>query len=84
MPKTDKIPCTVVSTSFNISNVFVIYIDCFNSSERTVLTQEIVPWALYAGYRSQFLLNVYFEQHFEKDIDRFRKEINLVVSPTKF
>ena len=49
-----------------------------------LLRQEIIPWALYAGYRSKFFLNVYFEKHFEKDIDEFRKELNLIKSPKAF
>lgn len=46
--------------------------------------KKIIPWALYAGYQSKLLLNVYFEKHFEKNIDEFRKEINLIPSPISF
>lgn len=53
-------------------------------SERMFLREELIPWALYAGYTSKFFLNIYFEKHFEKDINEFRKEINLVKSPKAF
>ncbi|XP_065068429.1 ubiquinone biosynthesis protein COQ4 homolog, mitochondrial-like [Rhopilema esculentum] len=52
-----------------------------SSSERAILQRNIIPWALYAGYRSKLLLNVYFEKHFEQNIDEFRTDIGLIPSP---
>lgn len=52
-----------------------------SSSEREVLRNEVIPWALYSGYRAKLFLNIYFEKHFEQDINEFRREINLIQSP---
>jgi len=41
-----------------------------------------IPWAVYNGRTMKLLLNVYFEENFEKDFDLFKKELGL--SPNKF
>ncbi|KAH9500765.1 hypothetical protein Btru_076406 [Bulinus truncatus] len=40
-----------------------------------------LTWAIRAAYNSKFLMNVYFEKHWEQDIEEFRKELNLEPSP---
>jgi len=40
-----------------------------------------LPWAIRSGYNSKMLANVYFEKHWEKDIDELRKELNLEPAP---
>eukprot|EP00794_Sanderia_malayensis_P016053 gene16053-17675_t len=52
-----------------------------SASDRAILRKEVIPWALYAGYRSKLFLNVYFEKHFERDIDELRKDLNVIPCP---
>ncbi len=40
-----------------------------------------LPWVLQSAYSSKFLMSVYFEKHWEDDIDEFRKELNLEPAP---
>ncbi|XP_046332799.1 ubiquinone biosynthesis protein COQ4 homolog, mitochondrial-like [Haliotis rufescens] len=40
-----------------------------------------LPWVLRSANNSKFLMSVYFEKHFEKDLDEFRKELNLEPAP---
>lgn len=36
-----------------------------------------LPWAVKCARDSKFLMNVYFEKHFEQDVDELRKELNI-------
>ena len=40
-----------------------------------------LPWIVPNARNSRTLLNVYFEKHFEKDIDQLRSELNLTTLP---
>eukprot|EP00123_Amoebidium_parasiticum_P004598 comp15888_c0_seq2/m.13238 comp15888_c0_seq2/g.13238 ORF comp15888_c0_seq2/g.13238 comp15888_c0_seq2/m.13238 type:complete len:265 (-) comp15888_c0_seq2:82-876(-) len=40
-----------------------------------------VPWALKCGAESEFLMNVYFEKHFEENIDDFRRHLRVTPAP---
>ncbi|XP_059142833.1 ubiquinone biosynthesis protein COQ4 homolog, mitochondrial-like [Physella acuta] len=40
-----------------------------------------LPWAIRSAYNSKFLMNVYFEKHWEQDISDFRKELNVEPAP---
>jgi len=40
-----------------------------------------VPWAVYNGYNSKCLLNVYFEEEFEKDLNTLKREIGIIEKP---
>ncbi|XP_046560876.1 ubiquinone biosynthesis protein COQ4 homolog, mitochondrial-like [Haliotis rubra] len=40
-----------------------------------------LPWVLRSANNSNFLMSVYFEKHFEKDLDEFRQELNLEPAP---
>ncbi|KAI8778939.1 ubiquinone biosynthesis protein COQ4, mitochondrial, partial [Biomphalaria glabrata] len=40
-----------------------------------------LPWAIRSAYNSKFLMNVYFEKHWEQDITEFRQELNLEPAP---
>ncbi|CAG8445909.1 12598_t:CDS:2 [Ambispora gerdemannii] len=49
------------------------------SEERSRLFDVYVPWAVQCGSSSQLLMNVYFEECFEKDLDVMRKELGIYV-----
>lgn len=36
-----------------------------------------LPWAIRCGSQCKFLMNVYFEERFEQDIDELRRELNI-------
>merc|ERR1711962_475702 len=40
-----------------------------------------IPWALYNGYNSKCLLNVYFEYEFDKDLSVLKKELRINEKP---
>lgn len=40
-----------------------------------------LPWAIRSAYNSKFLMNVYFENRWEQDLDEMRKELNLIPAP---
>jgi len=47
-----------------------------SQSQREKLRQEMVPWAIRCGNNCVNLMNVYYEKHFEVDLDEFRKQLN--------
>ncbi|CAG8559523.1 11328_t:CDS:2 [Ambispora leptoticha] len=47
------------------------------SKERNHLFDIYVPWAVQCGSSSKLLMNVYFEEYFEKDIDGMRRELGI-------
>lgn len=44
--------------------------------EHKILLTEYIPWAIKCGRNCHDLMSIYYEKHFEKDINIFRKEIN--------
>eukprot|EP01132_Coremiostelium_polycephalum_P003802 gene3802-4731_t len=44
--------------------------------ERRLLIEEMIPWALRCGRNSKFLMNIRYEDHWEDNIDDFRKFLN--------
>ncbi|XP_046845378.1 ubiquinone biosynthesis protein COQ4 homolog, mitochondrial-like [Xenia sp. Carnegie-2017] len=50
-------------------------------SQQERLVNTYIPWALYAGYRARFLMNLYVEKYFEEPIDLLRKRLNIVSPP---
>ncbi|KAG9306799.1 hypothetical protein G9A89_005699 [Geosiphon pyriformis] len=47
------------------------------SAERARLFSVYVPWAIQCGSASKFLMNVYFEEWFEKDLESMRRELGI-------
>ena len=43
--------------------------------------QVYLPWAMQAGNRAEFLLSVYFEEHFKEDLQVMRKRLHLLPVP---
>ncbi|CAL1530540.1 unnamed protein product [Lymnaea stagnalis] len=40
-----------------------------------------LPWAIRSGYNSKFLMNVYFEKHWDQDLSELRKELKVEPAP---
>ena len=38
---------------------------------------QLLPWAIQQGTEAKFLLNIYYEQRWEQDLEDFRKEFNI-------
>ena len=47
------------------------------TSEDREVIRKFIPWALYNGYNSKCLLNVYFEMEFEKDLFQLKRELGI-------
>jgi len=45
--------------------------------------KKLLPWAMRTGAEAGLLMNVYYEQRWEQDIDDFRKELNITNAPIK-
>jgi len=50
-------------------------------AERKRLLETYFPWAFENGFRAQSILNVYWEEELEKDVDILRKELNIEKPP---
>jgi ubiquinone biosynthesis protein COQ4 len=47
------------------------------SRKRARLRQEYVPWALKTASEARFLMNVYYEELFDRDLNELRKELGI-------
>eukprot|EP01117_Protostelium_nocturnum_P017399 TRINITY_DN7085_c1_g1_i1.p1 TRINITY_DN7085_c1_g1~~TRINITY_DN7085_c1_g1_i1.p1 ORF type:complete len:268 (+),score=106.84 TRINITY_DN7085_c1_g1_i1:136-939(+) len=45
-------------------------------SEKIEIARDYIPWAIRSSRNSKNLMNVYYEHHFEKNLDEFRRELN--------
>lgn len=48
---------------------------------RAAYLKTHLPWAIRVGINSKFLMNVYYEQRWEQDIDELRAELNIETPP---
>ena len=44
---------------------------------------QLLPWAIQQGTEAKFLLNIYYEQRWEQDLEDFRKEFNISPPPSQ-
>ena len=44
---------------------------------------QLLPWAIQQGTEAKFLLNIYYEQRWEQDIEEFRKEFNISLATSQ-
>ncbi|ORX96252.1 coenzyme Q biosynthesis Coq4 [Basidiobolus meristosporus CBS 931.73] len=51
------------------------------SVERKHLFEVYVPWAIRCGSNAKFLMNVMYEESFDKPLDEFRKELGIYLPP---
>lgn len=40
-----------------------------------------MPWAIRCGKQAKFLMSVYFEKHWERNVSDLRKELNIEEPP---
>jgi len=40
-----------------------------------------LPWSIEQGFKAKFLMNIYYEKHWEDDIDELRKQMNIEPAP---
>jgi len=52
-----------------------------SSHERDILFQVYLPWAIRVGQDSTFLMNVYYEEEMDTDIDELRKKLKFQPAP---
>lgn len=48
-----------------------------SNQEKLEYFKKDLPWAINCGRQAKFLLNVYFEDRFEQDVDELRSELNI-------
>ncbi|KAJ3159450.1 Ubiquinone biosynthesis protein [Geranomyces michiganensis] len=51
------------------------------SAERERLFAGYVPWAVQCGASCKFLLNIYYEEHMDRQLDELRKELGFLPLP---
>jgi len=51
------------------------------AEDRQLLQSVYLPWALRAGTRCHDLMNVYYEKHFEDDLDELRRQLQIIPAP---
>jgi len=53
-----------------------------SSKEKHLYQTVYKPWALRVGRKANFLMNVYFEEEFDQDLDMLRKRLNIEPAPS--
>jgi ubiquinone biosynthesis protein COQ4 len=69
------LPMTALSALFGPLNI--------TPQQRKVLYEIYVPWAIHCANTSQYLMNVMYEDHFEKDFVAFQKELGIPKFPSE-
>lgn len=49
--------------------------------EREILQRDFLPWAFRAGTKCRDLMPVYYEEHFDEDLDEFRRSMKIIPAP---
>lgn len=52
-----------------------------SAEERRILNEVYLPWAVRVGQNSEYLLNVYYEEEFEADIEELRARLRIEEVP---
>jgi len=50
-------------------------------NNRAAYLKTHLPWAVRVGIDSKFLMNVYYEQRWDQNIDELRSELNIEIPP---
>ncbi|CAH9128918.1 unnamed protein product [Cuscuta epithymum] len=53
----------------------------FTERQRTLFYQHYFPWALKAGLRCTDLMCVYYERHFDEDLEDVRRRLGIIPAP---
>lgn len=51
--------------------------------DRNLWQKTYLPWAIQVGKFGKRWMNVYWEEHFQKDLKEFRNELGILVAPTE-
>eukprot|EP00798_Chlamydomonas_sp_ICE-L_P024454 gene24453-10054_t len=51
------------------------------SEDRDLLQRVYLPWSYRAGTRCHDLMNIYYERHFEEDLDAMRMRLRIIPAP---
>ena len=54
----------------------------FNSKQRALFFEHYFPWALRAGMNCTDLMCIYYERHFEEDLDVVRRKWGIIPAPS--
>ncbi|XP_022253599.1 ubiquinone biosynthesis protein COQ4 homolog, mitochondrial-like [Limulus polyphemus] len=54
----------------------------FKKGQRQQYTSTYLPWAIRCGFKSKFLMNIYFERRWEQPLDELRTEFNIEAPPS--
>ena len=52
-----------------------------SSDERHVLTNQYLPWAVQMSQQSAYLMNVYYEEEFDTNLDELRERLRIEPAP---
>jgi len=52
-----------------------------SQADRALLNARYMPWALRAGMQCKDLMTVYYEKHFEDDLDELRGRLRILTAP---
>ncbi|KAL6750485.1 ubiquinone biosynthesis protein [Haematococcus lacustris] len=50
-------------------------------ADRQLLQETFMPWAVRAGTRSRDLMNIYYEENFQEDLEDMRRRYNILPAP---
>ncbi|KAJ9519962.1 hypothetical protein QJQ45_014689 [Haematococcus lacustris] len=50
-------------------------------ADRQLLQETFLPWAVRAGTRSRDLMNIYYEENFQEDLEDMRRHYNILPAP---
>ncbi|KAJ9520082.1 hypothetical protein QJQ45_030007 [Haematococcus lacustris] len=50
-------------------------------ADRQLLQETFLPWAVRAGTRSRDLMNIYYEENFQEDLEDMRRRYNILPAP---
>ncbi|XP_021718380.1 ubiquinone biosynthesis protein COQ4 homolog, mitochondrial-like [Chenopodium quinoa] len=53
----------------------------FNSKQRSLFFEHYLPWALRAGMNCTDLMCIYYERHFDEDLDVVRRKWGIIPAP---
>ena len=54
----------------------------FSEKQRKLFYHHYFPWAIHAGMQSTDLMCVYYERHFDEDLEDVRRKLQIVPAPT--
>ena len=72
----------VYCAACRVGCVVVLLCGFWCNSEQLKMYTKYMPWAIETGRKSTFLLNVYYEKHFEDNLDELRASLDITPPPS--